>query len=167
MKHKLKWLIISILVLTVLAAYMQSLAVNTNKNITAAINSVTVKINGQLVSGDKILYNGNVYIRADKVGDVLNKKFEWDKNKNVISIIDRGISTPAPVPTITPAAVPSPTPTIAPLQNEKTNITVYRTIEGHKYHRSGCRYLRESMIPISLEEAKKWYGPCSVCNPPY
>lgn len=47
----------------------------------------------------------------------------------------------------------------------KTEATVYITRTGSKYHRSGCRYLRQSKIAISLSEAKKNYDPCSVCNP--
>lgn len=43
--------------------------------------------------------------------------------------------------------------------------TVYITRTGSKYHRSECRYLRQSKIAISLSEAKKNYDPCSVCNP--
>lgn len=45
-------------------------------------------------------------------------------------------------------------------------ITVYITRTGEKYHRAGCRFLRKSMIPISLGEAKRRYLPCSVCSPP-
>lgn len=44
--------------------------------------------------------------------------------------------------------------------------TVYITKTGSKYHRSGCRYLSRSQIPISLESAMRSYGPCSVCKPP-
>lgn len=43
--------------------------------------------------------------------------------------------------------------------------TVYITRTGAKYHRSSCRYLKYSKIPISLEKAKQSYGPCSVCRP--
>lgn len=43
--------------------------------------------------------------------------------------------------------------------------TVYITRTGSKYHRSSCRYLKYSKIPISLEKAKQNYGPCSVCRP--
>jgi micrococcal nuclease len=44
--------------------------------------------------------------------------------------------------------------------------TVYITRSGKKYHSEGCRSLKKSKIPISLEEAKqKGYGPCSICNP--
>ena len=44
--------------------------------------------------------------------------------------------------------------------------TVYVTRTGKKYHREGCTSLRRSKIPISLAEAKGWYGPCGRCNPP-
>ena len=45
--------------------------------------------------------------------------------------------------------------------------TVYITRTGAKYHRAGCRYLKKSCIPISLNEAKqRGYTPCSVCGPP-
>lgn len=43
---------------------------------------------------------------------------------------------------------------------------VFVTNTGKKYHRSGCRYLSKSQIPIDLDRAKAAYGPCSVCNPP-
>lgn len=44
--------------------------------------------------------------------------------------------------------------------------TVYVTNTGKKYHRGTCRWLSESKIPISREEAKRQgYAPCSECNP--
>ncbi len=58
-------------------------------------------------------------------------------------------------------AVPKRTAVREP-QKEKT---VYVTRTGHKYHASGCQYLRTSSIAISVAEAKKIYSPCSVCNP--
>lgn len=55
-----------------------------------------------------------------------------------------------------------------PAQEKKgqTDGGVYLTTTGSKYHCEGCRFLSKSKIPITLEEAKKKYGPCSVCNPP-
>lgn len=45
--------------------------------------------------------------------------------------------------------------------------TVYITNTGEKYHKSGCQYLSQSKIAISLAEAcNKGYTPCSVCKPP-
>lgn len=83
--------------------------------------------------------------------------------------------SPTPIPTLspTPSPTPTPTPTLAPIstpiiQNSQDDIsvTVYITKTGSKYHRSGCRYLSRSSIPISLSEAKKYYSPCSICDPP-
>ena len=44
--------------------------------------------------------------------------------------------------------------------------TVYITKTGGSYHLDGCPSLSKSRIPISLEEAKKSYKPCSKCKPP-
>ena len=78
------------------------------------------------------------------------------------------ISLENAVKTYSPCSVCLP-PTLflkkKPISKEK-EITVYVTRTGAKYHRSGCRYLKKSMIPISLKNAKKRYNPCSVCRPP-
>jgi micrococcal nuclease len=47
------------------------------------------------------------------------------------------------------------------------DVTVYITRTGKKYHSYGCRYLRQSCIPIKLSDAiAQGYEPCSVCGPP-
>lgn len=87
-------------------------------------------------------------------------------------------ATPQPAPPVQQsvqqqqaAAAPQPAQSppktyVAPVTKKATQEqTVYITRTGSKYHRSGCRYLSKSMIPISLSEAKANYGPCSVCNP--
>ena len=48
--------------------------------------------------------------------------------------------------------------------NSNTTTTVYITKTGSKYHRSGCSYLRQSKIAISLSSAKaQGYTACSRC----
>lgn len=42
---------------------------------------------------------------------------------------------------------------------------VYVTATGSKYHRTECKFLSKSSIPISRSEAVKKYTPCTVCNP--
>lgn len=43
--------------------------------------------------------------------------------------------------------------------------TVYVTNTGTKYHRSGCRYLKDSCIEISINDAiSRGYTACSVCG---
>lgn len=44
--------------------------------------------------------------------------------------------------------------------------TVYITSKGKKFHRAGCRYLKNSSEAISRSSAiSSGYSPCSVCNP--
>lgn len=62
-------------------------------------------------------------------------------------------STPAP------QSIPIPSPA-------RAEETVYVTKTGAKYHKPGCRHLKSSSIPMKLEEARKKFGPCSVCKPP-
>lgn len=49
-------------------------------------------------------------------------------------------------------------------QYDAMSETVYITNTGEKYHRSGCQYLRQSKIAISLDDAiNKGYTACSRC----
>lgn len=74
-----------------------------------------------------------------------------------------GESSPAPAP----EPEPEPEPTPAPAEPDATTVAVFVTNTGGKYHRYGCRYLRESKNNISLAEAiSRGYEPCSVCDPP-
>jgi hypothetical protein len=42
---------------------------------------------------------------------------------------------------------------------------VYITRTGERYHVDGCRYLRQSRIPVSKKDAvKAGYTPCKVCG---
>jgi hypothetical protein len=52
------------------------------------------------------------------------------------------------------------------LDLEPEGSTVFITRTGIRYHKGNCRYLRESRIPINIEEAEgKGYTPCKVCKP--
>ena len=48
--------------------------------------------------------------------------------------------------------------------SDTQSVTVYITRTGEKYHRSGCQYLSQSKIAISLSDARaRGYTPCSRC----
>jgi micrococcal nuclease len=83
------------------------------------------------------------------------------KSKIPISLKDAVLSY-SPCSVCNPPTIKNPS--LSPRTSESA--TVYVTRTGAKYHRAGCRFLRRSAIPISLEEAKKHYSPCSVCRPP-
>lgn len=64
-------------------------------------------------------------------------------------------------------SAPAPSPTASPTPSRAQDvIIVYVTRTGEKYHMDGCQYLRSSQIPITLEEARQSYEPCSKCDPP-
>ncbi|MGH9870540.1 MAG: thermonuclease family protein [Candidatus Polarisedimenticolia bacterium] len=56
--------------------------------------------------------------------------------------------------------------TVTPKAVEQNEETVYVTKSGTKYHRSGCRHLSKSQVPLPLKDAAARYSPCSVCSPP-
>lgn len=65
----------------------------------------------------------------------------------------------------TPIIIPAKTAE-TPVVSTPTTSTVYVTKTGKKYHTATCKYLSQSKISISLQDAKLKYTPCSVCNPP-
>lgn len=51
-------------------------------------------------------------------------------------------------------------------QTQKKETVVYVTRTGEKFHRSNCRYLRQSKIKTTKNEAvKNGYSACKVCKP--
>lgn len=61
-------------------------------------------------------------------------------------------------------SAPATRSTTGTQQSVNQETTVYITNTGSKYHKSGCQYLKESKIPISLSNAKaRGYTPCSKC----
>ncbi len=74
------------------------------------------------------------------------------------------IATLVPTPTIT-TSISTPAPVLAnDIDDDIEDITVYVTNSGKKYHQSGCQYLANSKIAISLDEAElEGYEPCSKC----
>ncbi len=68
-------------------------------------------------------------------------------------------------PNIPPTANDTHNELVAPATDTQ-EVTVYVTRTGSKYHRGHCRYLSRSKSPMSLNDARGRYGPCSVCGPP-
>ena len=53
-----------------------------------------------------------------------------------------------------------------PNQVQPSIETIFRTNTGKRYHRSNCRSLSRSKIPITLKEAQnRGLSPCGVCRP--
>lgn len=55
----------------------------------------------------------------------------------------------------------------ASVASAQSEITVYVTPKGTVYHRSNCRYLKNSKpIAMTMAEAAKRHTACKVCKPP-
>ena len=50
-------------------------------------------------------------------------------------------------------------------RSTRSGEVVYVTRTGSKYHRSGCRVLRESKISMTRVEASRRHSPCGLCRP--
>ena len=60
-----------------------------------------------------------------------------------------------------PTAVPKNVPS-----TRTTDVGVFVTEYGSKYHRGNCGHLRKSKQAIPLSRARSAYQPCQHCNPP-
>jgi len=100
MKKYTKGFILGFLICAVLTASIPAFATIASKSIKVLLNSVTVKVNTTTLSKDNIIYNGKTYVNASSISKALNKKFDWNKKTNVITIKDK--ATPSPTPSIAP-----------------------------------------------------------------
>lgn len=118
-----------------------------NGTLDAGIKKVTQQgKNGQKEITYKVTYENDKEINREKVNEVVSIQ---------------------PVDQVTSIGTKRAPPKVEPKQSETSDVTVYITRTGEKYHVYGCRYLRQSRIPTSLSSAKSnGYTPCSVCDPP-
>lgn len=91
MKRQLKGFMLGVIFTTFLMTGFSTFASSLAKKIDALVNTLTVKVNSQIIRNDNIVYNGNAYVRADAIAAAFNKDFAWDKSKNVISISDKTV----------------------------------------------------------------------------
>lgn len=117
-------------------------------------DSVLAKLNNANINVFRTDIDSTTIITSNGNEIKVNKEpTPYSPNAPPASVIE---STPAPT------ATPNDTPSVS----ESKSVTVYVTKTGAKYHSDGCRYLSKSKIAMSLDDAKKKYDPCSVCNPP-
>lgn len=103
--------------------------------------------------------NGTTYLPVRRVAELFGAKIGWDGASSSVVLGEAQTTQPNPAPD--PLAEPAPSQTA-----ETVSRTVYTTATGKKYHRAGCRYLKNSSYSISLSDAQsKGYAPCAVCNP--
>lgn len=126
-------------------------------------------------------YNGELglvsYNGKDINGGLVRIGLAWcDRSNGTYSQLQeearyakRGLwSNPNPIPPWDFRAGVRSTPIATPLATRAmahSGQIVYITNTGNMYHLRGCRYLRQSVTPIDLADARrKGYAPCSVCT---
>ena len=123
-----------------------------NRSIFIAV-AISVLV-GLLVVSHSIGYDKGYavgYDHGSNIGYDAGYNSGYEKGRRSVSAVSKSSTPQITVPAIT-------TP-------KQTQI-VYVTDTGSKYHRYGCRYLKDSCIPMSLSDAKaNGYTPCSVCSP--
>jgi endonuclease YncB( thermonuclease family) len=82
----------------------------------------------------------------------------------------KGVWAPRPEQPVTTRPAQQPVTAAPPTADEPaaaTEIYVYKTPSGRKYHRAGCSYLGDNAQKMTLAEAKAaGLEPCSRCDPP-
>jgi competence protein ComEC len=116
------------------------------------------------------LYDRNIQVfRTDEAGTIVAASdgavIKFDKAASPVKPQAPPVVVEPPTEEETPTVVEPPKEEEQPNVGEGT-LTVYVTETGKKYHLDGCRYLKESKIAISLEDARESYDPCGVCHPP-
>lgn len=125
---------------------------------------------------DKLKSKGIPVYRTDENGTIIlksdGKTLTFSTKPGMYSYASSGSkqssnnSTTTKINTSANTTTVKPTTPVTGNTNNKS-ITVYITNTGTKYHIDGCRYLKDSKISTSLNDAKsKGYTPCKVCNPP-
>ena len=88
------------------------------QQITVAINSIKVIVNGQEMTADRFVYKGRTYVQLKELTDMLGGELQWDKENNA-AIATIGLDKPEEVNPLPlkdieeskPATEPQPEPT--------------------------------------------------------
>jgi hypothetical protein len=87
MNHLRKKLILSVAAIGLLAgssAYAETIT----QTIKAQFNSIKLKVNGQSVQADNILYDGTTYVPLRMTAELFGKKVDWNGDSNTANIRD-------------------------------------------------------------------------------
>lgn len=106
-------------------------------------------------------------LKKDKI-----KTYRTDENGTIIAtstgkkISFSAKATDLSKVTSTPSNSDSNSSSSSTTTTSKDSTTVYITNSGTKYHKAGCRYIKDSKIKTTIAKAKKdKYTPCKVCKP--
>lgn len=88
-KSKLQGFAAGLVVCSILMFNSVVFSSDLEKTISVVFNAVKVKIDGKELTGNNIYYNDHVYVRLDKVSELLGKTLNWDKNGSIVDMADK------------------------------------------------------------------------------
>lgn len=88
MKKRLQGFIAGVLITSVLMFSITGFAENVTKGIEVTFNSIHLKVNGNPVEANNILYDGTTYAPIRAVAEMLGKNINWDEGTNTVNIVD-------------------------------------------------------------------------------
>lgn len=60
-----------------------------NKSIQVVLNGINLVVDGRMVPGDNILYNGTTFVPVRALAEALGKEVKWDAQTNTVEISDK------------------------------------------------------------------------------
>lgn len=103
MKKEIKGFIIGVLVTLVMMFGFTTYASGFIKSINAAVNSVTIKVNGIAATSDNFVFEGRTYVQVRDICNMIGKDLQYDSATNTVNINDKGTTVSSAAPTPTPS----------------------------------------------------------------
>lgn len=92
-KREIKGFIAGIIVASILLLSPLTKAQEIRRTVEVFFNRVNLKVNGQKVDSDNILYNGTTYIPLRAVAEIIDLEVGWDGNTNTAHLTEK-VKTP-------------------------------------------------------------------------
>lgn len=97
---RLKDIVIGIIVGSIITTFGAVYASSNLQSIQVEFNKVNLKVNGQSVPANNILYNGTTYIPIRAVANMFEKEVGWNSTSNTASINDKTYKEPTNIESV-------------------------------------------------------------------
>ncbi len=91
MKLRFQGFVAGVIFVSIMIFSITVFAEGLTKQIQVTFNSANIKVNGKTVKVDNLTYNGTTYAPVRAVAQMLGKRVQWDRNRNLVNINDNGL----------------------------------------------------------------------------
>jgi len=88
-KGYFKGLVTGLVLALVLGVGVSGFADSILKTVQVAENSISIKVNGNLLNAPNFVYDGRTYVQVKNIADALGKSLGWDADTKTVSINDK------------------------------------------------------------------------------